>query len=113
MANSDITPNDSGKIVGQVDDRAVLDISPFAYFDVIDVTAQDGGVPYARVCAQTHVAHDRGLRRDVGGGVDARGLAEKFLEPLRKGWIRRAHGFWSKYPQRRNAGCISRENRDR
>jgi hypothetical protein len=45
------SPDDRGRLIGHVHDRAILDIAARADFDAIDIAAQNGTVPNTRLFA--------------------------------------------------------------
>ena len=76
MADGDPVANDAGEFVGEMEDGVVLNVGMMANFDAIDVAAQDGVEPDARMHPERHIAQHH---RAIG---DEYGLAERrfFME---------------------------------
>ena len=70
MTDGNIFSHDHWQIVREMNDRSILDVRPFADFDIIDVAAQNGGGPDAAAGGESHVADHDGVRRHIGGRVD-------------------------------------------
>jgi hypothetical protein len=80
VADGDPVAQDARKIVRKMQHGVVLDVRVMADNDAVDVAAQHGAIPHARMRAERHIANDDGGFGDINALAELRGLAEKFVE---------------------------------
>jgi hypothetical protein len=70
VADGDEFANVAAEVIGEVNDRAVLDVGTRADGDFVDVAAEGGVVPDAGFLVDRDAANDIGTGGDEGAFVD-------------------------------------------
>ena len=68
------------KIIREMQHRVVLHVRVMAHDDAIDVAAQHRAIPDTRMCAERHIADDRGAAGDENFFAELGLFAEKRVE---------------------------------
>src|SRR6266567_5961536 len=82
MTDGDVAAEDTGEVVGQMQNRIVLNVGVIADNNAVNVASEHCVVPNARTIAQSHIPQNDCARGDVNASTERRLSAQEFVQLL-------------------------------